>query len=142
LYLADNAGEIVFDKIFVKNIKERYPGLTIYFAVRGEPVLNDATEQDAYFVGIEKYAEIINNGTCVPGTDLDIVSKQFKQVFKEADLIISKGMGNYETLCGCKENIYYLMLCKCQVFQKKFKCDSYDHLFTHEKLLTNEQINF
>ncbi|MHB9095981.1 MAG: damage-control phosphatase ARMT1 family protein [Eubacteriales bacterium] len=142
LYLADNAGEIVLDKIFIKKIKERYPKLSIYFGVRGEPVLNDATEQDAYMIGINKYAEIINNGTCIPGTDLDKVSAQFKQVFSEADIIISKGIGNFETLCGCKANVYYLLLCKCQVLQRKFNRGHCDHLFTHERFLSDEQINF
>ncbi|QZY53611.1 damage-control phosphatase ARMT1 family protein [Crassaminicella profunda] len=132
LYLGDNAGEIVFDKIFIKEIKREYPHVEIFFAVRGEPVLNDINEEDAYNVGIDKYAHILSNGTDLPGTDLLEVSDEFKEIFERADLILSKGQGNFESLSECGENIYYLFLCKCNLFMEKFKCKKLSNIFVHE----------
>lgn len=135
LYLADNAGEIVFDKIFIREIKREYPDIKIFFAVRGKPVLNDANEEDAYFVGINEYATIINNGTDLPGTDLLEVSDEFKEIFNKADIIISKGQGNFESLPGCGKNVFYLFLCKCDLLMKKFKSEKLSNIFIHESSL-------
>ncbi|KGG79405.1 hypothetical protein Y919_12380 [Caloranaerobacter azorensis H53214] len=132
LYLADNAGEIVFDKIFIKEIVREYPNVEVFFAVRGKPVLNDANEEDAYFVGINEYATIISNGTDLPGTDLLEVSDEFKEIFNKADVIISKGQGNFESLPGCRKNVYYLFLCKCDLLMKKFKSEKLSNIFIHE----------
>ena len=121
LYLGDNAGEIVFDKIFIRTIKKYYPGLKIYFATRGEAVINDATEEDAYAVGMDAYASIINNGTDIPGTILEHCSDSFLSIFNEADVIIAKGQGNFESLCGSgQSNLYYIFLCKCNLFMERF----------------------
>ena len=121
LYLGDNAGEIVFDKIFIRTIKECYPHLQIDFATRGEPIMNDVTEEDAYMVGIDTYANIINNGTDIPGTILEHCSDSFVNVFNEADVIISKGQGNFESLYGNGyNNLYYIFLCKCDLFMDRF----------------------
>jgi len=121
LYLGDNAGEIVFDKIFIRTIKECYPHLQIDFATRGEPIMNDITEEDAYMVGIDEYAHIINNGTDIPGTILEHCSDSFVNVFNEADVIISKGQGNFESLYGNGyNNLYYIFLCKCDLFMDRF----------------------
>lgn len=121
LYLGDNAGEIVLDKIFIRVIKTCYPDLRVYFAVRGEPVLNDVTEEDAYFVGIDTYADIISNGTDIPGTVIEHCSDSFVRVFSMADVIISKGQGNFESLYGTgRDNIYYIFLCKCNLFMERF----------------------
>lgn len=121
LYLGDNAGEIVFDKIFIRTIKERYPHLQINFATRGEPIMNDVTEEDAYLVGIDDYANIINNGTDIPGTILEHCSDIFVNAFNQADVIISKGQGNFESLYGNGyNNLYYIFLCKCDLFMDRF----------------------
>jgi uncharacterized protein with ATP-grasp and redox domains len=121
LYLGDNAGEIVFDKIFIRTIKECYPHLQIDFATRGKPIMNDVTEEDAYMVGIDTYANIINNGTDIPGTILEHCSDSFVNVFNESDVIISKGQGNFESLYGNGyTNLYYIFLCKCQLFTDRF----------------------
>lgn len=120
LYLGDNAGEIVLDKLFIAVIKDLYPGLEIYFATRGEPVLNDITEADAYLVGMDKMARIINNGTDIPGTVLEYCSHEFQALFADADVIISKGQGNFESLYGSgRENLYYIFLCKCSLFMER-----------------------
>lgn len=120
LYLGDNAGEIVFDKIFIGVIKEYYPQLQVYFAARGIPVLNDVTEEDAYLVGMDDLAVIINNGIDIPGTVLSHCSPQFTEIYNKADVIISKGQGNFESLYGSgRENLYYIFLCKCNLFVQK-----------------------
>jgi uncharacterized protein with ATP-grasp and redox domains len=137
LYLGDNTGEIVFDKIFIKEIIREYPDLEIFFAVRGKPVLNDANEEDAYGVGLNQYANIINNGTDLPGTDLLEVSDEFKEIFNGADVIISKGQGNFESLPGCGKNVYYLFLCKCDLLVKKLKAEKLSNIFIHESNLHN-----
>jgi uncharacterized protein with ATP-grasp and redox domains len=135
LYLGDNAGEIVFDKIFIKEMKREYPHIEIFFAVRDEPVLNDINEEDAYLVGINQYAKVLSNGTDLPGTDILEVSDAFKEIFKKADLILSKGQGNFESLSECGMNIYYLFLCKCKLFMDKFKTEKLSNIFVHESNL-------
>lgn len=134
LYLGDNTGEIVCDKILIEEIKNRFTDIDIYFATRGEPVLNDVTEEDAYFVGIDRYAKVINNGTDIPGTDLDEVSDEFKDIFlNKADVIISKGQGNFESLSGTGHNIFYLFLCKCKMIADILKQEKLSAMFFHEK---------
>ncbi|MDD2619876.1 MAG: ARMT1-like domain-containing protein [Syntrophomonadaceae bacterium] len=133
LYLGDNAGEIVFDKIFIRTIKEQYPSLEIYFATRGKPVINDAVEEDAYYVGMDAYASIINNGTDIPGTIIEQCSSNFVSVFNKADLIISKGLGNFESLYGTEHrNLYYLFLCKCNIFKERFDAELNDIMLIRE----------
>ncbi|HPF20645.1 MAG TPA: ARMT1-like domain-containing protein [Syntrophomonas sp.] len=133
LYLGDNAGEIVFDKIFVDTIKNSFPKLRIYFATRGKPVLNDITEDDAYLVGMDQLAEIINNGSNIPGTDLAYTTPSFKKIFYQADVVIAKGQGNFETLYGCrKANLYYLFLCKCNLFMSRLGAKQNDLVLLKE----------
>jgi len=133
LYLGDNAGEIVFDKIFIATIKEYYPALEVCFATRGEPVLNDITEEDAYMVGMDKVAKIINNGTGIPGTILEYCSPNFQKVFADADVIISKGLGNFESLHeNGRENLYYIFLCKCSLFMKRLGAKQNDLMLIRE----------
>ncbi len=120
LYLGDNAGEIVFDKLLIRTIKEEYPDLAVDFSTRGSAVLNDVTEEDAYFIGMDVYARIINNGTDIPGTVLEHCSDSFKQAFNNADLIIAKGQGNFESLYGTgRAHLYYIFLCKCNLFMRR-----------------------
>lgn len=116
LYLGDNCGEICLDKIFIKKIKEKYPNLNIYFGVRGEPVVNDSIEEDAYFVKIDKYAKVISNGDNSLGTVIERTSDEFKKVYNNADVIIAKGQANYECLSEHNEkNIYFMLMTKCEV---------------------------
>lgn len=115
LYLGDNCGEICLDKIFIKYIKKQNPGIKVYFAVRGKPVLNDSIEEDAYFVGIDEYAHVISNGDSSVGTVLERTSEEFNRVFEEADVILAKGQANYECLSEYrKKKIYFLLMAKCQ----------------------------
>jgi len=109
LYLGDNAGEIVMDRILLETI--RHPN--VYFAVRGAPVINDATIEDAQAVGIDKIARVLSNGDDAPGTILENTSTEFKAIFNRADLVIAKGQGNYEGLGRIDKNIYFLLMAKC-----------------------------
>lgn len=124
LYLGDNAGEIVMDRIFLETIN--FPN--IIFAVRGGPIINDVTEADAKAVGMDKIAKIINNGDDAPGTILKNTSDEFKNIFENADLIISKGQGNYESLAGCKKNIYFILMAKCEHVASHLGCKNGDFL--------------
>lgn len=115
LYLGDNCGEICMDKIFIKQIKKINPNIKILFGVRGKPVVNDSTSEDAYIVGIDEYAEIIDNGDGSLGTVLSRTSSEFKEAYKNADVVIAKGQANYECLSEENKNIYFLLMTKCDV---------------------------
>lgn len=118
LYITDNAGEIGFDRLLAEQIHAQYPDLQITFCVRGGPASNDATREDAQEVGIP--FPIIDNGCTVAGTELELLSEETKKIFAQADVILSKGQANVETLYGCGLNIYYLFLIKCERFQTYF----------------------
>ena len=118
LYITDNAGEIGFDRIFAEKLAQLYPGLQITFLVRGGPALNDATVEDARQVGIT--FPVIGNGNLISGTQLDQLSPEARAALEEADVILSKGQGNVETLYGCGYNIYYAFLIKCDRFAQIF----------------------
>ena len=111
LYLADNAGEIVFDRVLIEEILPQ----RVTLAVRGAPVINDATIEDAEMAGLAELAEVIDNGSDAPGTILSDCSAAFQKRFHESDLIISKGQGNYETLSGEPAGIFFLLKAKCPV---------------------------
>lgn len=115
LYLGDNCGEIVFDKLLISRIREKNPHCRVYFAVRGEPVINDNTYEDAVSVGMDTVAEIISNCGSAPGTVLSQASREFRGIFDSADVIISKGQGNYECLSDVKRPIYFMLMAKCDV---------------------------
>ncbi len=114
LYLGDNAGEIVFDKLLIERIGAEFPQADVSFAVKGSAVLNDVTRQDALAVGMGEAARVIDNGDCSPGTVLSRSSEPFRQAFAGADVVISKGQGNFESLSDTrKEQMYFLFTAKC-----------------------------
>ncbi|MEY3305905.1 MAG: damage-control phosphatase ARMT1 family protein [Pseudanabaena sp.] len=115
LYLADNAGEIAFDKLLVEQIIKQVPPERVTLVVRGAPVLNDATLIDVHTVGIDQIVEVIANGSDAPGTILNDCSEDFRRRFAEADLIVAKGQGNFETLSNNPSNIFFLFKVKCAV---------------------------
>lgn len=116
LYLGDNCGEIVFDKIFIKALSKWYPKLKIYYGVRGKPIVNDVTIEDALEVKMHEVATVISNGDGALGTVLKNTSKEFKQVFQQVDMVICKGQGNYEGLLGNqKEDMFFLFMAKCEL---------------------------
>ncbi len=112
LYLGDNAGEIVFDKLFIETL--HHPN--IWYAVRGAPVINDATLKDAAQVRMEEVAQVIDNGYDAPSTLPEKCSPAFQQLYNEADLVISKGQGNLEGLIDeTRDDIFFLLMVKCDV---------------------------
>jgi damage-control phosphatase, subfamily I len=114
LYLCDNAGEIVFDRLLIEEIQDRYQ-IEVIAAVRGGPVLNDVIMEDAVQVGLDRVCRVITNGSNAPGTLIQACSDEFLRIYHDADLVISKGQGNFETLWGEKKNICFLFKVKCDV---------------------------
>jgi uncharacterized protein with ATP-grasp and redox domains len=111
LYLADNAGEIVFDRLLIEQLSPA----RVTLAVRGAPIINDATTADARAAGLYDIVEVIDNGSDAPGTILEDCSEDFVRRFTEADLILAKGQGNFETLSEDPRNVYFLFKVKCPV---------------------------
>ena len=118
LYLADNAGEIVFDRLLL----EQLPAEKITMVVKGSPIINDATMIDAEVTGITEVVKVIDNGSDAPGTILDTCSGSFRKHFAAADLVIAKGQGNYETLSDVEKDIFFLLKVKCFVIAKHIGC--------------------
>jgi uncharacterized protein with ATP-grasp and redox domains len=114
LYLGDNCGEIVLDKLFIQLLRREFPALKIYFSVRGKPIMNDVTRKDADLVGMGEVAEVIDNGDGSLGTVLRRVPQQFKDLYYKADVVISKGQGNYESLWETdRGNVFFMLIVKC-----------------------------
>ncbi|MDD4941165.1 MAG: ARMT1-like domain-containing protein [Candidatus Omnitrophica bacterium] len=122
LYLADNAGEIVFDRILIEEMKKEYQDTSIVYAVKAKPVINDALMEDAHACGIHKSARVVSNGADAPGTILAACSKEFRRLFASADMIISKGQGNFESLSAEKRPIFFLFMVKCPVVAQETGC--------------------
>ncbi len=133
VYLTDNCGEIVLDRLLTEELKRQYPDLSITVIVRGNPVLNDATLQDAGEARFSPNIRVIGNGSGIAGTELREISAEAREAIQKADLLISKGQGNFETLHGCGLNIYYLFLCKCQLFVERFGMKQFAGVFVNEK---------
>ena len=121
LYLGDNAGESVFDRILIEEINK-----PVIFAVREIPVINDCIIEDAIASGIDKVAKIISSGSTAPATILNLCNPEFLKIFNNADLIISKGQGNYEGLSEVNRPIYFLLKAKCHVIAKDLKVNEDD----------------
>ena len=113
LYTGDNCGEIVLDKILLKKIREINPAAQIFFVTKGAPTLNDSVKEDALALGIQEYATVIDHGDNCPGTVLHRTSREFRRLFEGADVVISKGQANYESLNEEQGNIYFLLMAKC-----------------------------
>ena len=120
------------DKLLIKYLTLYYPQLEIQVIVRGEEIGNDASIEDAENISMHEVAAFEGNGTTIAGTSLHLLSDELKKKFYKADMIISKGQGNYETLSGSGLNIYYLFLCKCNHLQKIFLAKFLDPIFSME----------
>ena len=118
LYIADNAGEIVFDRLLI----EQLPIEKVTVAVKGSPVINDATKEDAVIAGLPQIVDVIDNGSDAPGVILENCSQSFRDHFEKADLIVAKGQGNYETLSDIDKNIFFMLKAKCPVIARHIGC--------------------
>lgn len=111
LYLADNCGELVFDKLLIELLLSQ--GCRVTLAVRQDPIINDATLDDAVACGLDQVCPVISNGADIPGTALNSCSEAFRRQFAAADCIISKGMGNFECLSEVQAPLFFLFIVKC-----------------------------
>ena len=133
LLIADNCGEIVLDKLFLEQLAKRFPQLELYVLVRGDVVLNDATPEDAVYAGIDRLAQIVSNGAPIPGTVYKMLSQEARRVLDTADVILAKGQGNYESLSYQGRHIFYVFLCKCDLFTTRFQVPRLTGMFVEEK---------
>ena len=133
VYIMDNCGEIVLDKIAIRELKKAYPRLHITAMVRGADAINDATMEDAAMTGVTEEVPVITNNSSIQGVILSKLTREAKEIFDGADLILAKGQGNFESLYGCGKNIYYLFLCKCQLFSKRFGVERFQGMLINEK---------
>ena len=137
LYLADNAGEIIFDRLLI----EQLPIENVTVAVKGSPVINDATMEDAVLAGLPKIVEVIDNGSDAPGTIQESCSQSFRDYFNKADLVIAKGQGNYETLSDVNKNIFFILKAKCHVISENIGCKIGDMVLQKTKVFKGEKEN-
>ena len=119
LYLADNAGEIFFDRLLI----EQMPLDRVTVVVKAIPIINDATMSDAQAAGLTDLVEVIDNGSDAPGTILEDCSETFIGRFERADLVLAKGQGNYETLSGVEKDIFFVLKAKCPVIAEHLGCE-------------------
>ena len=125
LVLGDNCGEIVFDKLLLETIKKRFPDKKYYYAVRGGPTINDITIDDAIYIGMDKIVEVVKASQS-PGIIYEECSPEFQKAFDSADVIISKGQGNFESLVdyelkNSKQNLFFLLKLKCKLMEVIFR---------------------
>lgn len=122
LILGDNCGENVLDKVLIQSLNELYPNLTIYYATRGKPIINDTTMREAKELEIDKICNLIDSGVDTPGLEISRASKEFKEIFDRQKLILAKGMGNFECLESSNdERIFFLFKVKCNVVANSIK---------------------
>lgn len=130
LLIADNCGEIVLDKLFLEQLHRAFPQLSLSVMVRGAEVLNDVTLEDVEYVRIDHLATLISSGSSVAGTVYEMLTKDSKDAIDSADVILAKGQGNYESLCGQGRHIFYSLLCKCDLFTDRFNVPKLTGIFT------------
>ena len=121
IYLADNAGEVVFDRLLIEELVKEL-GKEVIYVVKGKPIINDALIEDAVFCRINKVTKIISSGSDAPGTILKYCSPEFMELYQDAELIISKGQGNYEALSEEDKSIFFLLRAKCPVIAEDVGC--------------------
>lgn len=127
LMIGDNTGETVFDKILIENL----PKIPVVYGVRSAPILNDTTEKEAYESGLGEVSTIISTGCNAPGTILEDCSEMFVDVFNRADIIISKGQGNFEALSENEGNLFFLLKAKCPMIANKLNVNLNDYVFKY-----------
>lgn len=133
VYLTDNCGEIVVDKLLIKEIQRQYPNVKVTVIVRGDDILNDATMDDACQVGLTELVEVMGNGSDIAGTCLEALSREAFFAIDAADVILAKGQANFETLRKCGRNVYYLFMCKCEMFAREFKVPQFTGMLINDK---------
>ena len=138
-YACDNCGEIVLDMLLMEQIQQLNPNARITALVRGENVLNDATAEDAQFVGLDRIARIVGNGSNIGGTQIVSLRDEALRALTEADVTLAKGQGNFETLVGKNLNVYYLFLAKCPHYKKWFGMEHMTGQLVHESAFSQNR---
>lgn len=126
LIIGDNSGETLFDKVLAEYLLQY--NIEVMYAVRNNPIINDTTLKEAYESGLDSCTTIISTGCDAPGAILEKCSDEFIDLFNTADLIISKGQGNYEALSDCKKNMFFLLKAKCPVLSKRLGVNINDYV--------------
>ncbi|MCJ7716336.1 MAG: ARMT1-like domain-containing protein [Anaerolineales bacterium] len=138
LYLADNVGETIFDRVFIETLD-----IPVIYAVKSGPILNDATLDDALAAGIDQVAEIIETGSHAPGTILEQCSDEFKQLFEDANLVLAKGAANYETLDDRGDKLFFLFRVKCPIISRDIKTPQGNQVLKQGVIsMTDDSLNF
>lgn len=132
-YLTDNCGEIVMDKLLIRVIQKMNPDANLTVLVRGEQVLNDATLEDAVQVGLTEMADVRGNGSDIAGTCIEELSEEARKIIYDSDVILAKGQGNFETMQMCGLNVYYIFMCKCEMFARKFQVPRFTGMLLSDK---------
>ena len=132
LLITDNCGEIVLDKLMLEQLKQQFPHLSITVMVRGGEVANDATMDDALYVGMDSVATVITNGAKIAGTVYSLLSEEGKRAVDSADVILAKGQANYESFAGEGRSAFYALLCKCDLFINRFNVPKLTGIFVEE----------
>lgn len=133
VYLCDNCGEIILDTLLMDEILKDYPHCHLTVVVRGQDVLNDTTYSDCQKLGLTEKYDIMANGTAIPGTFYQLSNEETQKALRQADVIFSKGQGNFEGMYGTNFNTYYMFLCKCSLFTKRFGMKLFAPVFANEK---------
>lgn len=136
VYLTDNCGEIVADMLLMEQLRAARPDMAFTAIVRGLPTINDATLDDAQMVGLDRVVDVIGNGNDIAGTWRDAMDETSRKRLDGADMILAKGQGNFETLNGCGLNIYYLFLCKCHRFERRFNMQQFQGVLANDRRLS------
>lgn len=134
IFLHDNCGEVVLDKLLIETIRKAYPEKKILSVVRGGPILNDATMEDAIEIGLTDVVEVVGNGQKdIAGTQMDLILPDLRARMEAADLIIAKGQGNFETLIGSGLNVYFLFLSKCPSYTEWFGFERFSGILQNDR---------
>ncbi|MZP30665.1 DUF89 family protein [Heliobacterium undosum] len=126
LYVGDNCGEVVLDKLVLETLRRHYPQIAITFAVRDVPILNDVTLKEAEEIGIPAYARVISSGSRLPGVVLSQCTEEFQRLYRESDVIILKGMGNLETAGEDEQKAYFIFMVKCDLMTRLMETHLHD----------------
>ena len=132
--IVDNCGEIVADRVLMRELREMNPSLEVTAVVKGAPIVNDATREDAEQVRLYEVAQrVVDTGVGIAGCPENRLSRACLDALDNADVLISKGQANYETLCGCGRNLFYIFMCKCQLFMDRFNVPQFSGIITREE---------
>ena len=134
IFLHDNCGEVVLDKLLIETLRELYPEKKILSVVRGSNILNDATLEDARAIGLTDVVEVVGNGQQdIAGTQMDLITPALRSRIENAALVIAKGQGNFETLIGTGLNVYFLFLSKCPSYTEWFGFERFSGILQNDR---------